>query len=53
MPDKPKIAMYWAASCGGCEISLANLHQNILAVDAAFDLVFCPCLVDGKKKEVP
>ncbi|MDI6738999.1 MAG: NADH:ubiquinone oxidoreductase [Candidatus Edwardsbacteria bacterium] len=52
MPDKPKIAMYWAASCGGCEISLANLHANILAVDAAFDLVFCPCLVDGKKKDV-
>lgn len=52
MPDKPKIAMYWAASCGGCEISLANLHANILAVDAAFQLVFCPCLVDGKKHDV-
>lgn len=52
MPDKPKIAMYWAASCGGCEISLANLHQNILAVDAAFQLFFCPCLVDGKKNAV-
>jgi len=52
MTDKPKIAMYWASSCGGCEISLANLHANILAVDAAFDLVFCPCLVDGKKKDI-
>ena len=52
MADKPKIAMYWAASCGGCEISLANLHLNLLQVDAAFDLVFCPCLADGKKHQV-
>jgi F420-non-reducing hydrogenase small subunit len=52
MPDKPKIAMYWAASCGGCEISLANLHENLINVDAAFQLVFCPCLVDGKKHDV-
>jgi F420-non-reducing hydrogenase small subunit len=52
MGDKPKISMYWAASCGGCEISLVNIHEKILEVDAAFDLVFCPCLVDAKKKDV-
>lgn len=52
MADKPKIAMYWAASCGGCEISLVNVHEKILDIDAAFDLVFCPCLLDTKKKDV-
>lgn len=52
MEKKPKIAFYWAASCGGCEISLANLHEKILDVDAAFDIFFCPCLVDTKKKDI-
>lgn len=52
MPAKPKLSMYWAASCGGCEISLVNLHEKILDVDAAFDFMFCPCLLDTKKKDI-
>lgn len=48
MSRKPLLAVYWAASCGGCEISVVNLHEKILDVDAHFDLVFCPCLVDTK-----
>jgi F420-non-reducing hydrogenase small subunit len=52
MVEKPKLAMYWAAACGGCEISLLNIHETLLDVAAAFDLVFCPCLLDGKKKDV-
>lgn len=52
MSDKPKLAMYWAASCGGCEISVVNLHEKILDVDAAFDFMFCPCLIDTKKKDI-
>lgn len=49
---KPKLAMYWGASCGGCEIALVNLHERILDVDAAFDFMFCPCLLDTKKKDI-
>ena len=52
MPDKPKLAMYWAASCGGCEISLVNLHEKLLDVDSIFDFVFCPCLLDTKKRDL-
>ncbi|AGX88214.1 F420-non-reducing hydrogenase subunit G [Candidatus Symbiobacter mobilis] len=53
MPStKPKLAMYWAASCGGCEIALANVHELILEVDAHFDFMFCPCLLDTKKKDI-
>ena len=52
MPDRPKIAMYWAASCGGCEIALVNLHEKILDIDAAFELYFCPCLLDTKVKDL-
>jgi F420-non-reducing hydrogenase small subunit len=50
--SKLKFAMYWAASCGGCEISLLNIGEDILAVDAAFDVVFWPCVADFKYKDV-
>lgn len=49
---KPTFAMYWAASCGGCEISLLNIGEQILAVDAAFDVVFWPCVADFKYHDV-
>lgn len=49
---KPKLAMYWASSCGGCEIAVVNLHGNILEVDAHFDFMFCPCLLDTKKAQI-
>lgn len=52
MSEKPKLAMYWASSCGGCEIALVNIHEKILDVSAAFDFVFCPCLLDTKKKDI-
>jgi F420-non-reducing hydrogenase small subunit len=52
MPGKPKLAVYWSASCGGCEIAVANLHEHILDVAAHFDFMFCPCLLDTKKKDI-
>ena len=52
MANKPQLSIYWAASCGGCEIAILNLHERLLDLDAAFDLVFCPCLLDTKKKDI-
>ena len=49
---KPKFAMYWAASCGGCEIAVLNIHEKILDVDANFDIVFWPVAMDFKYKDV-
>ena len=49
---KPKFAMYWAASCGGCEISVLNIHEKILDVDANFELAFWPVAMDSKIKDV-
>lgn len=49
---KPKLALYWAASCGGCEIAVLNIHEKILDVDANFDIVFWPVAVDAKYKDV-
>ncbi len=49
---KPKFAMYWAASCGGCEIAVLNIHEKILDVDANFEIVFWPVAMDAKYKDV-
>jgi len=49
---KPKFAMYWAASCGGCEIAVLNIGEKILDVDANFDVVFWPVAMDAKYKDV-
>ena len=50
--EKPKFAMYWAASCGGCEIAVLNIHEKILDVDANFDVAFWPVAMDAKYKDV-
>lgn len=52
MTTKPKFAMYWAASCGGCEIAVLNIHEKILDVDANFEVVFWPVAMDAKYKDV-
>ncbi len=50
--SKPTFAMYWAASCGGCEISVLNIGDRLLAVDEAFDVVFWPVAADFKYDDV-
>lgn len=52
MAEKPKLAMYWGAACGGCEISVLNIHENILVVDEVFDIAFFPCIADFKISHV-
>ena len=50
--SKGKLALYWAASCGGCEIAVLALNEKILDVAAAFDIVFWPVAVDAKVRDV-
>jgi F420-non-reducing hydrogenase small subunit len=50
--EKLKIAFYWAASCGGCEIAVLDVNEKILDVVAAADIVFWPVAVDIKYKDV-
>jgi F420-non-reducing hydrogenase small subunit len=49
---KPKLAFYWAASCGGCEISITELGMRLVAVGEKVDIVFWPCLMDFKYSDV-
>ena len=52
MTDKPKVAFYWCASCGGCEEAVIDLAEKILDVVAAVDIVFWPVALDFKRKDV-
>jgi len=49
---KPKIALYWAASCGGCEIAQLEIGEKILKLAEAVDIVFWPIAIDVKYKDV-
>lgn len=49
---KPKFGMYWAAACGGCDISVLNIHEKILDFDANFEVVFWPLIMDAKCQDV-
>ncbi len=49
---KPKLAVYWAASCGGCDIAILDIEDKILDVADFFDIVFWPCAADIKYKDV-
>ncbi len=49
---RPTLAMYGAASCGGCEIAVLNTHEAVLAVDAAFEVVFWPVVMDASYADV-
>jgi F420-non-reducing hydrogenase small subunit len=49
---KPKLALYWAASCGGCEITFTELGVRLIDVGDLVDIVFWPCLMDFKYGDI-
>ena len=49
---KLKVGMYWASSCGGCDISLLEIGPRILDLIQIADVVFWPCVADFKYRDV-
>lgn len=51
---KPKInlAVYWAAACGGCCVSVLDVHEALFTVVEHANLVFWPIALDFKYKDV-
>lgn len=45
---KPKVAMYWTASCGGCECSVVDIGEPILDVASKVEFVLWPVAMDFK-----
>ena len=48
---KLQVALYWAASCGGCEIATLAIGEKILKLAEAADIVFWPVAIDTKYAE--
>jgi F420-non-reducing hydrogenase small subunit len=49
---KKKIGVYWAASCGGCDISVLEIGPRILDLIAVAEIVLWPCAADFKYADV-
>ena len=52
--DKPKLkmAVYWGAACGGCCVSVLDVHEKLFDVVKNADLVFWPIALDTKYADV-
>jgi len=49
---KLKVAIYWGASCGGCDIAFVDIHEKILDVIQVAEVVFWPCAMDFKYQDL-
>lgn len=50
--SKPKIGIYWCASCGGCEETVVDLAEDILGVVEKVDIVIWPVAMDFKYSDL-
>ena len=49
---KLKLALYWAASCGGCDVAVLDINENILKLAEIADILFWPIALDFKYSDV-
>jgi len=49
---KIKMAVYWGSACGGCCVSVLDVHEALFDVVAEADLVFWPIALDTKYEDV-
>jgi len=49
---KLKLALYWAASCGGCDVAVLDTNERILDIAEIADIVFWPIALDFKYHDV-
>lgn len=47
-PGKLRVGVYWASSCGGCDISVLEIAEHLLELIEVADIVFWPCVADFK-----
>jgi len=52
MVDKITIALYWGGTCGGCDVAVLDIDENILDVAALANIAFWPIAMDFKVKDV-
>ncbi|MDC0359045.1 oxidoreductase [Oligoflexia bacterium] len=50
--QKLQVAIYWGAACGGCCVSVLDVHEKLLGILEHVDFVFWPIALDTKYKDV-
>jgi F420-non-reducing hydrogenase small subunit len=50
--NKPKIALYWCASCGGCEESVIDLGEDLLKLAQSAEIIFWPAAMDARNSDL-
>jgi len=49
---KINLAIYWAAACGGCDVSLLDTDERILTIGDMANIVMWPVAADGKEQDI-
>ncbi|MDR2698765.1 MAG: oxidoreductase [Candidatus Methanoplasma sp.] len=49
---KINLAIYWAAACGGCDVSLLDVNERILTIGDMANIVMWPIAADGKEHDI-
>lgn len=52
MSGKIKIAVNWAAACGGCDVALLDAEARVLDLAEVADIVYWPVATDGKRADL-
>lgn len=52
MAEKPKLAFYWCAACGGCDEVVLDLEEKLLDVVSSAAIVFWPVALDFKRHDL-
>lgn len=52
MAPKIKLAIYWAAACGGCDVAILDTDEKILNIAEACDIVLWPIAMDFKYDDI-
>jgi F420-non-reducing hydrogenase small subunit len=50
--SKLKVAVYWGAACGGCDVAILDIHEKVLAVNEACEFFLWPVAMDFKYADV-
>lgn len=52
MSPKVRLAIYWGAACGGCDIAILRIDERLLELVEIADIVFWPAALDYKYKDL-
>jgi F420-non-reducing hydrogenase small subunit len=52
VPARPRVALYWNASCGGCEEAVLDLGEGLAALLEKVEVVLWPVALDLKRRDL-